>query len=176
MLTQEQKFNAWQWLAREAIAGNPHAVAVLVDWTGPEEDVDSIEQIAATFQWWLDEDARRPATILGAGVIPPKLPSLKKVCEWIADLNEAIQAYRGTEYAEKLAQIARCLAMLTEYRGLTPDAAITPPVWPMRHVLEDWITTLAGQRPLTNDSICEKCDRRMGEHSAEGPPFLKCPQ
>lgn len=148
MLTQDQKFNAWQWLAREAIAGNRHAVAVLVDWTSPtDEDVDSLEQIAATFAWWLDRDTRDPATNPGAGVIPPKLPSLKKVCEWISSLNEGIQMYRGTEYAQKLGQIARCLAMLTEYRGRTPDEAITPPVWPMRHVLEDWTATLVGPRP-----------------------------
>lgn len=29
--------------------------------------------------------------------------------------------------------------------------------------------------PLTNDVLCEKCGRRMGEHSADGPPFLRCP-
>lgn len=148
LVSAEQKLDAWRWLCREAMAGNTNAVTVIVDWASPpEEDDDSLEQIAAAFQWWLDEDARGPTTPPGAGVIPPKLPSLKKVCEWIDDLIMAIQAYHGTEYAEKLAQIARCLAMLTEYRGRTPDSAITPPVWPMRHVLEDWTATLVGPRP-----------------------------
>ena len=30
-------------------------------------------------------------------------------------------------------------------------------------------------RALTVDSLCPKCGRRMGEHSADGPPFLRCP-
>lgn len=152
LISEEQKLDAWRWLAGEAIAGNLNAVAVLIDWsTPPEADVDVLDEIAVTFQWWLDEYDRKPArSHPGMGVVPVRPPSLKTVCMWIREIKQAADSYPGTEYGENLATISRCLTTLTHHEGAaynSLDDAITPPVWPTRPVLESWIKALKAEPP-----------------------------
>lgn len=151
MLTEKQKFDAWRWLTNEALAGNTNAVAVMVDWKGPDEDEEDrpLERLATTFQWWIDDYDRRPREPQNVGVTPPVLPLVRAFEAWIADIEEAASKHPGTEYAADLAQIARCLQMLLRENSLT-GSVVKPPVWPTRPVLQAWIRALM-RRPRSSE-------------------------
>lgn len=148
LVSEQQKLNAWRWLCREALAGNSNAVTVLVDWASPpdeDEEDDPLDRIATTFQWWIDEYARRPSEPIGRGVCPPTLPMTRAMCAWIEDIQEVATLHAGTEYGSDLSRIARCLQVLCRDYGR--GGCVNPPVWPTQPVLESWIRILKTEPP-----------------------------
>lgn len=167
LISSSQKQEAWQWLCREALAGNRHATAVLIDWSGTntapthdcgayEESKGKLAELAVTFQYWLDYDGRRAMPCTN-GVVPPMWPSLKQVGSWSETLRNASEPFAGTEFANKLDAIDKRLREWIDYvarchhkDGNVPgeSAPVMVPLWPTRTTLESWIVALKTEPPV----------------------------